>query len=385
MNKSNINEILKTWGEKKRALPANNEALKQEILLKAPVSFGNMPVKNSYPWLSIALTSFAVLVFVINSVNPNFKSDNNSVSMPVVPAGMPESVGMDYAQSGAPVNSSMVAPDFYYKNYGNPPVTDTREFLKKYYNATIKTRQVDEMASKVELAVRGSGGRIDSLNTGEEYGYVGFAVPATKFEMFREEIRSLTGRKLIVENMSSENLLPQKQSIEERQGQIEKSITELKNEKDQLTKNHNQTLASYNGKIKSINSQMAALQAEYPNASPERKAQINALLYDLQAEKEGLQSKISSENRNYQNQLANLNQGIKSLEESLNYVNKEDKNLMDDVETVSGTISLDKVNVWEIMEIYVPGPLLGWILLVLAALAYLRYRRNYFRTNQIVF
>ena len=108
---------------------------------------------------------------------------------------------------------------YYPYPYQNPdvPITDTREFLKMYYNASMRTRDVPALTRKVETTVRGYDGRIDSESSSGTYGYVSFAVPQTKYDSFRAELEGLVGSRFLSVNISSQNLLSQKVSIEEQQ------------------------------------------------------------------------------------------------------------------------------------------------------------------------
>ncbi len=368
MNKTHIHDILKSWGKGKAKLPLNNSALKSEILAKVPFSTPSpRPIPTPYPWLSMTFATLAVIVFVGSSLNlknayPTTNSGITTMSYPMAPS------------AGVTAESS-IAPDYYRGYQGNIPITDNREFLKTSYSANIKTRSINDATSKIEILVRGLGGRVDTSNSGEDYGYVSFAIPATKLEIFRTQVKELSSKKLITENTSSENLLPQKQSLETQRSNLDQTLASLKNDKTQLTNNHNKVSSSYSSRIKAINTETALLQNEWPNASYDRRIAIEYRLSELQTEKANIQSQSASANKNYQSNLLNINNQIKSIEENIGYVDTQDENLMDNLATVNGSISLDKVNLWEIADIYTPGPLLAWILALAALLAYFRHRR----------
>src|SRR3989344_8448981 len=92
---------------------------------------------------------------------------------------------MDTSMSGAPARGM-----YYPYPYPNPdvPVTDTREFLKTYYSASMRTRDVPVLTRRVETTVRGYGGRIDQESSSAQYGYVNFALPQSKYDAFRTEL-----------------------------------------------------------------------------------------------------------------------------------------------------------------------------------------------------
>jgi hypothetical protein len=277
-----------------------------------------------------------------------------------------------------PAPQASIAPEYYPRDgyYGKPAITDEREFLKTYYNSTIQTRHVDETKTRIETIVRGFSGRIDGSSSSEKNGYISFAIPANKFEAFRQEVKDLVGNKLYVEQVSTENLLPQKQSIEEQRAQTEKYIAGLKSERTQLTNSHNQAISSLQSRINVINTEITQLEIENQTAIPQRKTEISYRIAVLQTERTTLQEQLGNENKNYQNRLADVNSQLKNWEVNLDSVKKQDKDLMENVATVNGTISLNWVSLWEISDIYTPGPLLAWILLASALIAYFYHRRH---------
>src|SRR3989344_2652461 len=83
--------------------------------------------------------------------------------------------------------TGMAFPDYY---NDQSDITDTREFLKTSYSATLKTRDVPEMAKEVKNAIRDVEGRIDNINSSEKYGQISFVVPKSRFEEFRSAVES---------------------------------------------------------------------------------------------------------------------------------------------------------------------------------------------------
>ena len=359
-NYKNIHEILRNWGKNNQKLPPHNLTLKREVLSKAPLYF-DVQKRPGLPWLSMSFAALSLLVLLASSINSPIYSTKGRMALPVTPS-FTESNGLSFDTS------------IYPRDPGGLPITDTRQFLKTYYNATIRTRNVAEKVSKIEVSVRALGGRIDMSNSGEEYGYVSFAIPAAQLGTFREEIKSLTGKKLITEQLNSENLLPQKQSIEEAKKQAEKSLAGLKNEQAELGSNHAKVIGSYTSRLNGLNQEMTLLQNEWSSASSERKAQINSRLAQIQTEKNIIQAELENENKSYQNKLAEIKNRIKNAEIVLGSIQSEDQNLLENVATVTGNISLEKVNFWEIADIYMPGPLLAWLLATAAIAAYPRHR-----------
>ena len=331
---SNIHKLLKIWGEKNRQLPENNEVLKSEMLKRSDrlIRTGGATAKR-LPWLSFALAGLAVLAFFV-------KSSTNYSTISVQSSR--ESIGI-----AVPMN----APAFD-KNYfvSEPaPITDDREFLKTGYQAEIRTRQADEKTERIQLIVRGLGGRVDSMQISEKTGYISFALPENKFETFHNEMKDLVRDRFLTENISATNLLPQKQSIEEQHEAITKQLGDLKAQRSALISQHNRTVAS-------LNAQIAASQDE--------------------TEKQALRAQLASENASYGRKLASLDSQIKYAESDLANINKQDKQLIDNVATVQGTISLRWISLFDVINLYVGPYWLPIILLIAAIIAYFINRRR---------
>ena len=139
---------------------------------------------------------------------------------------------------------SPVVPEAYdqesnsYRNQNKTlTVNDTREFMKTSYDTQIQTRNVKSVLRDVKGSIKVANGRIDQLNETTKSGYVRFVIPKINFENFKDEIESITNEKLIIENISSDNLLTQKQSIEQQQESANNSLASLEQqEKDLLSK-----------------------------------------------------------------------------------------------------------------------------------------------------
>ena len=154
-------------------------------------------------------------------------------------------------------NSKYAYPSYYPMPYpqNNPTVNDTREFLKTSYNTEIKTRNVSDVVHEVKNIVRDAEGRVDGSSENPKNGYVNFVVPKSNFEDFKYEIGSITNKKLIIENVSSENLLRQKQSIEEQQKTANNSLTQLQQQQKDLASKHTQ--------IKNLNTGLRSTQSPH--------------------------------------------------------------------------------------------------------------------------
>ena len=95
----------------------------------------------------------------------------------------------------------------------------------------------------------------------------------------------------------------------------------------------------------------------------------------MQVEIGNIENEIINENSSYNSRISRLDSQIKSYGEASKEVRAQDNNLTEDVATVTGTISFARINLWEMLDTYVPGPFLAWILLALALIAYLWHRK----------
>lgn len=249
-----------------------------------------------------------------------------------------------------------IAPD-YYRVYNEPSITDTREFMKTSYSATIKTRSVSDVVRDVKNAVKGADGRVDSLDSSLRSGRISFVVAKSKFDDFKSEIESLTHKKLYTENISSENLLSQKQGIEEQTGTIVSTLENLKKQNESLDTKHNQTVSSINKELTGIKAELVNVRI---NISITTDSLIMTALRNQESSlvaQETLQNqKLNSENNNYSIQSKNLNNSISNENSNLTNVNKQDSQFTDNIETVNGSIYVDWISLWEVAQIYSPIP-----------------------------
>jgi len=260
-----------------------------------------------------------------------------------------------------------------------PPISDTREFLKVNYNATIRTRQVDDLTQHTQTLIRGFGGRIDSVSSSSQSGYISFVLPVNQFEAFKLEIKSLTYAKFLTEQLTTQNLLPQKQMIETQANGAQKNLRQLQDEQTQLVTNHNRLIASLRSQLSSIAKQLASLRVEVTN-DPTRQAQIAARIEILLGQQQSLQARLANENTAYASQRDSLDSQIKDAQSTLNNIQQEDKNLLDNVVTVQGTISLQWISILEIISLYLSDFWIFWALFTGAIIAYIVhwYRYTFF-------
>ncbi len=323
------------------------------------------------PWIAILLLVSALAVFFLSGSSRNTLSITASSpsTAPLIPKAAQSLFGSE-SSGAAPAQSMTIAPDRYYG--GEVAATDTREFLKTDYNAQMKTRDVQGLVRRAETTIRGSGGRVDQTSSSPKSGYVGFVIPASKFEAFRDEIESLVGPRYLTVSINSQNLLPQKQNIEEQQKSVEEQLADLKSERSSLVSAHTNTIKSLQARRNTISREIADLNLEASATSWDspRYPQIFNEIDQLSAEDANISYQISAENSSYRNNLDSLDAQIDHVETNLEAVKTQDQDLLDTVATVRGTITFTWISVWQIIQLYVPA---GWIAAIIALLAVLAW------------
>lgn len=317
-------------------------------------------------WLTIVFTLLAIVTFVAVSRSGQYGGGimEGSRSSGVIPPMAPGVPTKDNGVSNIPEQDKMGSGMYY--PYPNPdvPVTDAREFLKVYYNASMRTRNVQGLTSRVETTVRGYGGRVDQESSSPEYGSVSFAVPQSKYDAFRVELENLVGSRFLTTNISSQNLLPQKLSIEEQQKQADVALSDYKTARQKIVSTHANTVQTFQSKIDADEQQLVTLRAE--TQTPQILIQIQAVTDDLSS----LKQRLANENTSYTAQLSNADRNIRNAQDWQKAVQTQDKALLDNVATVTGTVSIQWISLWDIVRLYLPG---YWIPFIFAALAFLSF------------
>lgn len=315
---------------------------------------GSLPWHLS--WLTVVLALLAIGTFI-------------AISGPSGPYALPMGGGwvekfsgggttaVSPMSAGAPSAGvrNMMDSSVYPYPYPNPdvPITDTREFLKTYYNASMRTRDVPSLTRRVETTVRGYDGRIDQQSSSLKYGYVSFALPQAKYDAFRTELESLVGNRFLAVNISSQNLLPQKISIEEQQVQADSNLAAYKAARQKLVAAHASAVQSLQAKIN----------------APEATASDIALF----------QQQLANENASYAAQLSNADANIKYAQDWVKAVQTQDQTLLNNVATVNGTVSIQWISFWDMARLYLPG---YWIPAIFAMLTVLSYMRDRARARK---
>jgi hypothetical protein len=278
------------------------------------------------------------------------------------------------------------APDYYRNQYQvNPTIEDTREFLKTSYSAEIKTRKVKDTMREIKNAINNADGRIDRLNENEKSGNLNFAIPKSNFENFKDEIEGITNEKLIIENISSENLLSQKQSIEEEQANAENNLTQLEKQQENLITKHNQTIASLNKELTSVQNSLNTI--ELLIASALRQEQVDSLLSQktiLIQQKATLNKQLTTENASFNASNQNLKNQIDWANSQITSAQSKDVKFTNNIETVNGYISVRTISLWQLARILSPIPPVLVIIVLVIALWYFLKRKQFLPIIQLV-
>ncbi len=374
-NHHTIHNLFTAWGRRERQLPPHHEAMKHRVLAgleNLPYEVGT--VSHRVPWWSLAFTGLAALTLLINS--GWFKGAAPFVE--ISPAGESRVYTPSTLQPQAPASQKEIMPDYFPRPWPEPnvPITDTREFLKTDYHATIRTRRVGDLTRRVETTVRGFGGRVDSTTNSPRFGFVSFVVPASKFDAFQREVEGLVGPRFLTAAIRAENLLPHKQLIEGQKKQVAETLGEFRADRQKIVADHNRAVLSLQSPLNTITYELVLLRAEQTN-DPVRKAQIAAREQELVREQEMLQTRLANENASYTKQLNVLDAKIRETETDLERVNAQDQNLLDTVATVRGTISLNWISIGEVIQLYISPYWISLTLVLAAIISYVLHRRRY--------
>lgn len=282
-------------------------------------------------------------------------------------------------RSGGAVPSSLPADYYYPDEYRQrPDITDTREFLKTSYAGYLKTRDVSEMVKEVKNAVRDVEGRVDSLNSSDRYGYVSFVVAKSRFEEFRSAVEGLTRKKLYREDISSQNLLSQKQGLELQTETATKRLADLEKNKTDLNARHNSALASLRAELSNVQNRLVLVQQEKAVAqSSDQVAAWQREETSLLQQKAAIQGRQTEENRVYNSQSQSLTTQIGQVNSQLQNLGQQDTQFANNIETVNGSVAVTWVSWWQLAKIFSPiHPTIVIIVLALLLLFYLN-RRGY--------
>lgn len=257
-------------------------------------------------------------------------------------------------------------------NLNTQSLNDTREFLKTDYFASLRTRTVMQTATRVQTIVRGYGGRIDTVSSDNRYARISFVVPKDTFEQFKNEIGSLIGPRFYAESITQENLLPQKQVIENQTTDSQNALQDYMQNKKTKEASHAAFVKNFNASIARLTAQINALDNERSQTtSTNRLTEIAQTYYALTRERSVQQAQLAEENKNFARDEAYFNNAITATNSQLNVLDKQNQNVLNTVATVRGTIDISWISVHEVLSLFVPYYWL-WLLGVALVVAYIR-------------
>lgn len=243
-------------------------------------------------------------------------------------------------------------------------ITDTREFLKINFSATLFTRKISEVSKRVEDAVRLVDGRIDSLDVSERSAYIRFVIPKSDLSEFRDQLETLVHAKLYIENISSQNLLEEKQNIEERTDTAEMSLAELEADKKSLDTTHRGKAADYQAQLVKWQNQLDGVRSAKgglnmaAEGATSTRTQLESEEETLIARIRQIQNEQASELQSYTTQNKTLTTRIEGAGGVVTELAEEDEDFMNDVETVNGYIVVSWISWWSMGERFSPTPML---------------------------
>lgn len=379
----NPNEQFAVWGKTQQQMPSRNLELKNVALFSLKPSQNQS--KNTgrfYRWQYVlSLTAVLSLVLVVNSFFANkLNSPTGFDSVASLELSMdsvtPQTTFSDteVVKDSARNSAAMMLMPEEPANRFEKSVADTREFLKTYYQTTLRTRQVTKLATHIQTMVRGYGGRVDNISVNKESAYISFVVPKDKFAMFADELRTLVKPKFIEEIISSENLLAQKQGIETRTDAAEQTLDSVQKQRQELIGNHGVAVANLQKRINNYSAQINDLRNQFAaTTSTERQQAISNQIAYVTRQQNGVKQELVQENSRYETALRLSDANIAASEKRIDTLYEQDQDLLVNVETVESSVSLQWISVWEIVELYVP---IYWILSILTLgglVGYFRY------------
>jgi len=364
------------WSKKAQKLPANNEAIKQTVLDNLRPTMSEVKVRRPFKlgWIFMTLVPALVILLVVRQ---NIKTNTQVAYLEDpgygAPAAFQQSASYDTSgaesfgtanMTGLAKQETMVGrimesiPDImpiYY--HQTPDITDTREFLKTSFGLNINTRKVDKTYTRIKTVIRGYDGRIDNSSLNAKYARLSFVIPKSSYDSFIEEVQGMFPEKFIKLSENTSNLLGQKQNIEENTNQSNLNLADFRKNRENAVKTHDASAASLQKEINRLNGIIYSLNQQKKTVSSTDQAglkkindQISYYTHSLTAQKKSLEQ----ENINYQNTLDGLDRLINAEEKQLANLEKQDTKLINNVETVDGTITIKWISLFEIVNLYIP-------------------------------
>jgi chromosome segregation ATPase len=147
--------------------------------------------------------------------------------------------------------------------------------------------------------------------------------------------------------------VPEKVGIEDYTKTYNRLLSDAQNKLNDLNVKHAKTISDLQRQFSNINSSIAKLKREVPT-DPERQKQIKTEIASLTVRKGAVQKQITDENTWYGWDSTRLEQDVKNNQTQLDNLGEQEKNLLDNIETVQGYVSVQWMSVWQMINIYIP-------------------------------
>ncbi|MCX6781570.1 MAG: hypothetical protein NTW66_00380 [Candidatus Magasanikbacteria bacterium] len=364
MKNINITDRLSGWGKNETRLPANNGALKQKTLesVRPNYTAQAIPARRGgffFRFLVLATSAACILIIATNPrlfKNPSYYQISTHSYASKSGAMESEELGLSY---GADIGlgarntsliervSDMVAPQ-------TAPF-DTREFMDTEYYATINTREVQDDSDRALTILRGNGARIDSANQSDKYARIAFAIPKDSLEKMKNELKDLVPEKFYLETAQSQNLLGEKISIEEQQTTANQELQRLEDRRQGVVDGYTKNINEWKTAVDTANRIIASLAREKTSSTNTAKIQSLKLQIDREyAFRQTAQKNLNSFETQYKIDLETADQAIKNQQAVIDGLDSRDTALMQKTEIITGTISLQWIGVWGVLNLYLP-------------------------------
>lgn len=395
-----ISDNLTRWGKKSQKISPNNDIIKQNVLNSLRPTLEETKTKHHFTWrwlMVAAVPALAVLLMIsynktmreipISYVENQFDTGLTSESSIAgvggdfgIMAASHVGLGESESLSEKIVNTvSEYTESFRFPSPKTVDITDTREYLKTNFGLDIKTRKVEKMHTRLKTMIRGYDGRIDSANLNERYANINFVLPKSTYESFIEEATEMFPEKFITLHENSTNLLGQKQNIEQQTEYASTSLDNLKMERTDNIKKYDEKYASLNKEISRLQRIMENIVEQRKTVSSTEKETIKKLddqLNDARQTHNDFVSELLRTMTQHEKDLENFDNQIKNVENNLIELGKQDTQLINDVETVNGTITLRFISLFEIVNLYIPVYKTIIIICILIIIGYFLFGRK---------
>ncbi len=379
-----IADVFTRWGKKAQKLPDRNEEIKQIVLNSFQITPEYVPEKKPFAFRWIVLTTVPALAlflmfnfwhnYNINSLSsPESTNFYATVETDQIASYSGAAMGLSARETGLSKATSFVEsiadkismpepepmittmPPNYY-NEGED-ITDTREFLKTTFSFDIKTRNVGKMHTRLKTIIRGYDGRIDNSNLNEKYASISFVLPKSTYDSFVEEVTEIFPEKFITIHENSTNLLGQKQNIEDQTEYASSTLETLKIERIDAIKKHEDKKSASLKEMGRLEKNMNILLDQRKTISSTEKEALKKIddqISYLRKIHNDVASDLMRAMTQHKKDLENFDNQIKNKENNLIELGKQDTELINNVETVNGTITLQWISLFNMVNLYIP-------------------------------